>query len=204
MDTDNIKKDPESLENCSKFVQKFRDLLQSKNDFFKHSSIQNNHNSKTKKGFHILNKNKSNLPVIKNHKFINNSSDKTERDSFKYKYRISPNKYLLNLELISDKKDTIFQFNKIRDYLINVNKFTSKEENSSKKEFKDTKFNSQEKSPNNDTSSKKLGLTIYYNNKYSFNKFSINKKENNESNQNSNIESKTKKNFYSKFNKYEE
>ena len=196
MDADNIKKEPESLENCSKFVQKFRDLLQSKNEFFKHSSIQNNHNSKTKKAFHILNKNKSNLPVIKNHKFINNSSDKTERDSFKYKYRISPNKYLLNLELISDKKDTIFQFSKIRDYLINVNKFTSKEENSSKKEFKDSKFISKEKSPNNDASNKKLGLTIYYNNKYSFNKFSINKKEKNESNQNSNIESsKTKKIF---------
>ena len=184
MDTDNVKKDAGSLENCSKFVQKFRDLLQSKNEFFKHSSIQNNYNSKTKKGFHILNKNKSNLPVIKNHKIINYSNDKKERDSFKYKYRISPNKYLLNLESISDKKDTIFQFNKIREYLVNVNKCTSKEENNSKKEFKDTKFISQEKSPNKDIDNKKLGLTIYYNNKYSFNKFSINKKENNESNQN--------------------
>ena len=174
MDTDNVNKNPESLENCSKFVQKFRDLLQSKNEFFKHSSIQNNHNSKTKKGFYILNKNKSNLPLIKNHKFINYSNDKKERDLFKYKYRISPNKYLLNLESISDKKDTIFQFTKIRDYLLNVNKCTSKEENSSKKEFKDTKVISQEKSPNNDTSNKKLGLTIYYNNKYSFNKFSLN------------------------------
>ena len=196
MNTDNIKKDTESLENCSKFVQKFRDLLQSKNEFFKQSSIHNNYDSKRKKGFHIINKNKANLPVIKNYKIFNYSNDKKEKDSHKYKYRISPNKYLLNLESISDKKDTIFQFHKIRDYLLNVNKCNSKDDNNSKKEFKDTKFISQEKSLNNDNSNKKLGLTIYYNNKYNFNKFNINKKEKNEKNENiqkNNIEPKTKK-----------
>ena len=105
MNNDNVKKEKESLENCSKFVQKFKDILHPNIDHFKLNSIQNNSNSKRKKGFFISNKIKSNLPAIKEHKFINYSNDKKEKDSYKYKFKISQRKYLLNFESISDKKD---------------------------------------------------------------------------------------------------
>ena len=194
MNNENAKKEDETLENCSKFVKKFKDLLKSNQEFFKYSSIQNNQNSKRKKGFYIANKYTSNLPFIKTHKNINYSNDKKEKDSYKTRFKISPKKYLINLDSISDKKDTIFQFNKIREYLRNINKNKTIDESSSKNGFKNKKSNSIEKSPKDVTKNKKLGLTIYSNNKYNFNKFKLTNKEKNESSLNKNIESKTTKN----------
>ena len=191
MNNDNGEKEIESLESSSKFVQKFKDLLKTNNEYFKHTFIQNNSRSNNKKGFYISNKNKANLPAIKNNKIINYSNEKKERYPCKINFKISQKKYLLNLESIYGKKDTIFQLNKIREYLRNANKSNSMDEINSKKSFKDNKYISEEKSPNNIIKNKKFGLTINANNKYSFQKLDIKSKEKSENTQKSNIELNT-------------
>lgn len=191
MINDNAKKDNESLEHCSKFVQKFKELLKSQNELKKFSSIQNNQNSRRKKHFYITSKNTSNLPFIINHNKINNSSEKKEKNSFRLKFKLSPKKYLLNLDSLSHKKDTIFQFNEITQYLKNI-KYNNinKDETNTKKSIKDHEILSEKKSPKNNTTNKKLGLTIYSNNKFNFNKFNINNKEQSESTSNKDIQPK--------------
>ena len=195
MNNDNEKNGIESLENCSKFVLKFKDLLKQKNIFFKPLSIKNDFNIRNKRDSYTKNKNKSNLPFINNIKSINNTKEKNERISFKLKFKISPKKYLLNLDSISQRKDSIFQFDKIKDCLeiIKKDKNKSVDENYPKKIYKDNKCTSEEKSNNiNVKKNKKFGLTIYCNNKYNIIKLSKNnkEKEKDEKNQNNNIELK--------------
>ena len=193
MNNDNAKKEEESLENHSKLVQKFKEIIISNYRYLKYSSIQKGNNSKRKKRFLILNKNKSNLPFIRTHKNINYSSDKKDKEISKLRFKMSPKNYLLNLDSVSHKKDTIFQFNKISEYLKNVNKNKSINETIQKKTLKLRQDNIEEKSPKYNLKSKKLGLTIYSNNKYNFNKNIIINKEKSESSQEKNINS-TKKN----------
>ena len=135
------------------------------------------------------------MPFINNIKSINNTKEKNKRFSFKLKFKISPKKYLLNLDSISQRKDSIFQFDKIKDCLeiIKKDKNKSVDENYPKKIYKDNKCTSEEKSNNiNVKKNKKFGLTIYCNNKYNIIKLSKNnkEKEKDEKNQNNNIELK--------------
>ena len=207
MNNDNEKNEIESLKNCSKFVQKFKELLKQNNEIFRSSSINNDFNSRNKKGFSTTNKNKSNLPIIKSLKGINNfNNDIKERYSYNLKYKITPKKYLLNFESISQRKDSIFQFNKIKEYLDIIKKSKSIDENYSNKIEKENKNISEEKTPNNNLIKKKHGLTIYCNDKYNLSKLYRNKKEKekekDEKNQNNQIETKSlinKKTFIQNF-----
>ena len=148
MNNDNEKNEIESLKNCSKFVQKFKELLKQNNEIFRSSSINNDFNSRNKKGFSTTNKNKSNQKIIKSLKGINNfNNDIKERYSYNLKYKITPKKYLLNFESISQRKDSIFQFNKIKEYLDIIKKSKSIDENYSNKNEKENKNISEEKTP---------------------------------------------------------
>ena len=200
MNNDNNKKEIEINDNCSKFVQKFRELLKSKSDLLKNYSIENINNIKRKRYTYISNKYKSTLPFIKNHKIFNslnnNTTDNKGIDLYKRKIKLkfSPKKYLLNLETISHKKDTIFQINKISEYIKNSFSNGNKNEEKKNKIIERNFTNSFEKN-------KKFGITISSNNKFKFDKYDIFSKtirENNDSFQNNSLDIKKKKKFINK------
>ena len=174
MNNNNANKETESLENCSKFVQKFKDILKTNHPYFRNSSVENNNHLNWRKNFFITNKHKSKLPNIINSRNINYSNDKNEKSSFNTKFKLSPQKYLLNLESLSHKEDTIFQFDKIRGYLKYFNNNKGKEENSSKQKINFI----EEKTNKNNIKNKKLGLTINeINDSNNYNKLFIDRKE---------------------------
>ena len=195
MNNNNEIKETESLENCSKFVQKFKDILKTNIPIFKCSSVENYNHQNWRKNYFINGKYKSKFPNINNNNNIRNinySNNKNEKYPFNTKFKLFPQKYLLNIDSISHREDTIFQFDKIKGYLSYFNNNKIKEENNSKQTIKFSEDNTN----NNINKNKKLGLSMNEFNNNNYNKLFLNnkEKEKNDNSQSNNLDSNKESN----------